>query len=139
MIKWAGWTLTLLGAGHLVLGFALVAPAHAAAWAGGDLWLPGGTITDMPAAAGGFWLTIGSFGVPLLLLGLTVLWLDRRGVTPPMFVAWGIGAWSVVAGLIFEPAPWIVVTLGAVLLGAGVRRAYSATVVNSDSQGGPHV
>ncbi|MQM26135.1 DUF6463 family protein [Glycomyces albidus] len=140
MIKWAGWIFTVLGACHLVLGFALTA-SHAGAWAGGALWTPDFTIAEMPPSMGGYWMTFGSFGLPMVALGLTVLWLERRSITPPAFIAWAVGAWSVLAGLVFEPAPWIVVTAGAVLLWAGVRKAgpYSATVVNSDSQGGPHV
>ncbi|SDL23291.1 hypothetical protein SAMN05216298_3186 [Glycomyces sambucus] len=139
MTKWAGWIFTVLGALHLVLGFALLAPRHAGAWAGGDLWLPEGTLAEMSPASGAFWMTFGSFGAPLLALGLTVLWLERRGIVPPAFLAWIVGAWSVAAGLVFEPAPWIAATIGAVLLGAGTRKGYKATVVNSDSQGGPHV
>ncbi|GAA1681293.1 hypothetical protein GCM10009830_30570 [Glycomyces endophyticus] len=139
MIRWAGWIFTVIGAGHLVLGLALLAPAHASAWVSGELWLPESTLAEMSPAFGGYWMTLGSFGAPLLALGFTVLWLERRDITPPAFIAWTVGAWSIAAGLVFEPAPWIVVTAGAVLLWAGVRRAYSATVVNSDSQGGPQV
>jgi hypothetical protein len=126
MIKWAGWIFTVLGTGHLLLTLALVGPHHAAAWFGGELWMPEGTIAEMPAAAGGFWLSVGSFGLPLLVIGQTVLWMHRRAITPPAFIAWAVGAWSVVAGLIFEPAPWIVATIGAGLLLAGVTRAARA-------------
>lgn len=122
MIKWAGWIFTVLGAGHLLLGFALLAPHHADAWLGGALWLPEGTLAEMGPAAGGFWMTTGSFGLPLLVLGQTVLRLHRRGVAPPAFIGWAIGAWSLAAALLFEPAPWIVVTAGAALLVAGTRR-----------------
>jgi hypothetical protein len=138
MIKWSGWIFTVLGACHLVLGFALTA-SHAETWLRGGLWTPDFTIAEMPPSMGGYWMTLGSFGLPLLVVGLTVLWLERRGITPPAFIAWTVGAWSILAGLVFEPAPWIVVTVGAALLGAGIARRYRATVVNSDSQGGPHV
>jgi hypothetical protein len=126
MIKWAGWIFTVLATVHLLLAFALVGPHHADAWLGGELWMPEGTIVEMPAAAGGFWLSVGSFGLPLLVIGQTVLWMHRRAITPPAFIGWAVGAWSVVGGLIFEPAPWIVVTVGAGLLLQGVRRAARA-------------
>jgi hypothetical protein len=123
MIKSAGWIFTLLGAGHLLLALALTAGTHTTAWLGGELWTPDGTIAAMSPAMGGFWMTLGSFGIPLLLIGQTVLWLHRNGITPPAFIAWTLGGWSVAAGLIFEPAPWIAVTVGAALLLAGARRA----------------
>lgn len=126
MIKWAGWIFTVLATAHLLLAFAFVGPHHADAWLGGELWMPEGTIAEMPAAVGGFWLSVGSFGLPLLVVGQTVLWMHRRGITPPAFIGWAVGAWSVVGGLIFEPAPWIVVTIGAGLLLAGVKRAARA-------------
>ena len=34
------------------------------------------------------WLSLDSFGVPLIVVGLVVLWLDRNGITPPPFIAW---------------------------------------------------
>jgi hypothetical protein len=122
MIRWAGGIFTVLGAAHLVLGLALLAPHHARAWATGELWLPEGALAEMSPAAGGFWMTVGSFGAPLLALGLTVLWLHRRGIAPPAFIGWIVLAWSVTAALVFEPAPWIAAVVGAVLLLAGTRR-----------------
>lgn len=123
MIKWAGWIFTVLGAAHLVLGLALLAPHHAKAWATGELWTVEGSLAEMSAADGGFWMTIGSFGAPLLALGLTVLWLHRKGIAPPAFIGWIVLIWSVAAALVFEPAPWIVGVIGAVLLLVGTRRA----------------
>ncbi|MCD0442041.1 hypothetical protein LO763_00165 [Glycomyces sp. A-F 0318] len=122
MIKWAGWIFTVLGAAHLLLGLALLAPHHAGAWLGGALWAPAGTLAEMDPVMGGFWMTTGSFGLPLLVVGQTVLWTRRRGLVPPAFIGWTIGAWSLAAGLVFEPAPWIAATAGAVLLVAGTRR-----------------
>ncbi|THV26770.1 DUF6463 family protein [Glycomyces paridis] len=123
MIAWAGRIFTVLGAAHLLLGLALLAPSHARTWFTGGLWMPEGTLAQMGPASGAFWMTFGSFGAPLLVLGLTVLWLRRKGITPPAFIGWTVGAWSVAAGLVFEPAPWIAVTVAAGLLVAGTRRA----------------
>jgi hypothetical protein len=126
MIKWAGWIFTFLGTGHTVLGIALFAAPHAAAWLGGGLWGPGEPLDEMSPTMGAFWLTVGSFGVPLLVMGLTILWIHRSGLVPPAFIGWVLGVWSLVAALIMEPAPWILGPIAAVLYLVGVRRAEDA-------------
>ncbi|MGY5223178.1 hypothetical protein [Nocardia asiatica] len=77
----------------------------------------------MSPAMASFWLTTGSFGVPLVLVGVLVLWLDRRGIVPPPFVAWTLGIWSALAGVILEPAPWALAWIAVGLLAVGARRA----------------
>lgn len=123
MIIWAGRLIVLLGAGHTLLGYLLTAPRHAGAWFGGRLWNPGEGMADMDPAMGAFWMTTGSFGIPLVLVGLTVLWLDRRDIVPPSFIGWTLGVWSVLGAVIFEPAPWPIGWVAAGLLIAGSRRA----------------
>ncbi|MBA3379765.1 MAG: hypothetical protein H0T93_12860, partial [Chloroflexia bacterium] len=54
-----------------------------------------------------------------IVVGLTVLWLDRRGITPPAFIAWMLGIWTVIVLL----TPWPILLLATVLLLAGIRRA----------------
>ncbi|GAA4386321.1 hypothetical protein GCM10023088_57120 [Actinomadura verrucosospora] len=88
MIRWAGLLLILLGAGHTLGGLLLTAGRHADSWFTGRLWRPEEGITDMSSAMAAFWLTLGSFGVPLAVVGMIVLWLDRRGL------GWGAG-WRV--------------------------------------------
>ncbi|MFC8044012.1 DUF6463 family protein [Nocardia sp. NPDC057353] len=122
MITWAGRLLLLLGAAHLVAGFALTTPRHSGDWFSGALWGAGGDIIDMSPANSAFWLTAGSFGVPLVLIGGLVLWLDRRDIVPPLFLAAGLGIWSAFAAIVFEPAPWPVVWVAVGLLVAGARR-----------------
>lgn len=123
MIKWAGRIFVFLGIGHTVLSLALVAPSHAAAWFSGDLWRPDEGVLEMSPAMAAYWLSIGGFGVPLLTLGLTVLWMDRRGIVPPAFIGWAILAWTVVDTVVLLPSPWILAVAGSVLYLVGVRRA----------------
>lgn len=123
MIKWSGHLLLWLGTVHLVLTLALTAPTHAADWLSGAAWGLNGSLSELPAVEGAFWVTVGSFGAPLVLCGALVLWLDRRGLTPPTFLGWGLLAWSLAGGALFEPAPWIALCIAAGLLTAGVRRA----------------
>lgn len=126
MITWAGRILLLLGAGHLLAGFVLTLPRHGGDWFSGALWGQGGDIMEMSQANSAFWLTGGSFGVPLVLLGGLVVWLDRRDIVPPAFLAVGLAVWSVFAAIVFEPAPWPVVWIAAGLLVAGARRGREA-------------
>jgi hypothetical protein len=123
MIRTSGWIFVVLGIAHTLLSLALVAPAHATAWFSGDLWRPAEGITAMGAATGGYWFSIGGFGIPLLAFGFTVLWTHRRGIVPPAFPGWMILAWGLVNTVILLPSPWIVGVVGAVLYLAGVRRA----------------
>jgi hypothetical protein len=127
MIKWAGRIFVFIGLGHTILSLALVAPSHVATWFGGGLWRPDEGVISMSPAMAAYWLSVGGFGVPLLTLGFTVLWMDRRGIVPPAFVGWAILAWTVVTTVILLPSPWIVVVAGSVLYLVGVRRATRET------------
>ncbi|MGX7827910.1 DUF6463 family protein [Actinokineospora sp. 24-640] len=122
MIKWAGWLIALYGAAH-TLGSLTVegAARHAGAWFSGELWAD--DFADMSAANSAYWLSLGSFGVPLILIGAIVLWLDRRGITPPPFIAWTLGIATIVDAVILLPTPWPILLLANVLLLAGARRA----------------
>ncbi|SNY78565.1 hypothetical protein SAMN04244553_1327 [Nocardia amikacinitolerans] len=95
MIKWAGWLIVLFpGIGHTVGALVETAPDHAGAWFDGEGWKADATAMNYAEAA--LWYTVFSFGVPFLVIGLLVLWLDRRGITPPAFVAWIVAGWTLV-------------------------------------------
>ncbi|OYP19293.1 hypothetical protein CFC35_36405 [Streptomyces sp. FBKL.4005] len=122
MIKWAGWIITLCGTSH-TLGALTVEKAahHAGTWFSGGLWHE--DLADMSPAGSAYWLSLDSFGIPLVLIGLTVLWLDRRGITPPAFIAWTLGVWTVVDAVILPFTPWPLFVLACALLLTGIRRA----------------
>ncbi|MGH8793246.1 MAG: DUF6463 family protein [Stackebrandtia sp.] len=122
MIKWAGWLIALFGAAHTLLALTVLEAArHAGAWFSGALW--GEDLAAMSPANSAYWLSIGSFAVPLTVVGLTVLWLDRRGITPPPFIAWTLGIWTVVDVVVLGPTPSPILLLACVLLLVGARRA----------------
>ena len=126
MIRWAGRLIVAIGVGHMLTGLALTAPHHVDAWFSGALW--DDDLAHMSAANGAYWLTFGSFGVPQTVIGLMVLWLDRRGIVPPSFIAWTLAANAVICGMIFDPfSPWPVDVLSAALLLAGARAARRGT------------
>jgi Family of unknown function (DUF6463) len=125
MIKWAGWLMVLYGAAH-TLGALTVerAARHAGAWFTAELW--GDDLANMSPANSAYWLSVGSFGVPLIVVGVTVLWLDRRRITPPPFIAWTLGLWTVVDAVALGPTPWPILMLANILLLAGAHRANRA-------------
>ena len=121
MVRWAGYLTVAIGAGHLVLATALTAPEHADAWFSREIW--GEDLTSMSPAHGAYWLTFGSFGIPQVVIGRQVLWLERRVLVPPTFIAWGLAATGVLCGVIFGPAPWPIDLVAAGLLLAAARQA----------------
>ena len=122
MIKWAGWLIVLFGAAHTLGALTVLGAArHAGTWFSGGLWRD--DLADMSPANSALWLSLDSFGVPLIVVGLVVLWLDRRGITPPPFIAWVLGAWTVLDAVILALTPWPIMLVAVGLLLAGARRA----------------
>ncbi|MGW4475461.1 DUF6463 family protein [Nonomuraea sp. NPDC004354] len=122
MIKWAGWLIALFGAAHTLSALTLEGAArHAGAWFSGELW--GEDFAAMGPANSAYWLSLASFGVPLIVVGLIVLWLDRRGIVPPPFIAWTLGIWTVAGAVVLAFTPWPILLLANVLLLVGARRA----------------
>jgi hypothetical protein len=124
MIKWAGRLIVLYGAAHTLGALtALGAADHAGEWFSGDLW--GDDLANMSPAMSAYWLSVNSFGLPLIVVGLTVLWLDRRGITPPTFIAWTLGTWTVVDAALSGPGigQGVILLVAVILLLVGTRRA----------------
>jgi hypothetical protein len=123
MVKWAGGLIVFFGIAH-TLGALTVegAARHAGAWFSRELW--GQDLVTMSPAMSAYWLSVNSFGPPLILIGLTVLWLNRRGITPPSFIAWSLGIWAVVDLLLAGPGvgQGLIILVACGLLLAGARR-----------------
>ncbi len=116
--------MVLYGAAHTVGALTVEgAASHAGAWSRRELW--SGELSDMSPAMSAYWLSVNSFGPPVVLLGLTVLWLDRRGVTPPPFIAWSLGGWVVLGAFVSGPGAGqdLILLAACGLLLAGTRRA----------------
>ncbi|MBD0421726.1 hypothetical protein H0H10_21655 [Streptomyces sp. TRM S81-3] len=121
MIKWAGWLISFVGAAHTILALTLEKAArHAGAWFSGELW--GEDLSAMSPANSAYWLSLSSFGIPLLLVGLLVLWLDRRAIVPPTFVAWTLAALTVCDAVILGPTPGLLILVAVVLMLVEARR-----------------
>ena len=125
MVKWAGWLIVLYGAAHTVGALTVEGAArHAGAWFSGELWRE--DLSNMSPANSAYWLSWGSGGVPLIVIGLTVLWLSRRGITPPRFIGWILAIWSLVDAVVLLLTPWPIMLLATILLLVGARRAEPA-------------
>ncbi|MDI6103994.1 hypothetical protein QLQ12_35930 [Actinoplanes sp. NEAU-A12] len=93
------------------------AARHAGAWFSQDLW--GASLAEMSPAMSAYWLSVNSFGPPFIVIGLIVLWLNRRGITPPSFIAWSLGGWTMVDLILSGPGVGqglIILTASALLL-----------------------
>ncbi|KJY30292.1 MULTISPECIES: DUF6463 family protein [unclassified Streptomyces] len=122
MSRWAGRILVVMGVGHLVV-LGVQNAEYLDEWFGGALWgLPRGEFVHPGGANGAFWIVIGSFAVPLLLLGLLVDHLARRGVAVPQSVGWGLAAWCLVGSTILQPTPLLLGLVPALLLIRSTRR-----------------
>ena len=121
--RWAGRLIVLYGAAHTVGALtALGAAHHTRTWFSGQL--SGQDLAPMSPAMSAYWLSLNSFGPPHVLLGLTVLWMDRRGITPPTFIGWALGAWTVIGVVAAGPGIGqdLILLVACGLLVAGARR-----------------
>ncbi len=121
MIKWGGLLIALIGIGHLTLGM-FISRAYFDNWLTLELW---GHWAEDTGAANAFWGNPAGYGWPLFVVGVLVVWMDRNGIVPPMFLAWMVLGWGVFCAVVVEPTPGPVVVVGAVLLLCGIRGATS--------------
>ena len=122
MITWGGRLIVFYGAAHTLGALtALGAARHAGAWFSGELWSE--DLASMSPAMSAYWLSVNSFGPPHVLIGLTVLWLNRRGITPPTFIAWALGTWTAVGTVAAGPGIGqdLILLVACGLLVAGAR------------------
>ncbi|WP_152362150.1 DUF6463 family protein [Microlunatus speluncae] len=124
MIIWAGVLITLCGIGHTAGSLVMTVPRYGAAWLGLELWQPANAdLVLMTPLTASFWFSSYSFGPLLLLVGLIVLWLGLRGITPPAFIAWALVGWTVVTTVLAGLSPLLLLPVAAVLLLVGAHRA----------------
>jgi hypothetical protein len=107
MIRWSGIALVAVGILHVIV-LGKDALPHVPDWLRLQLWTDEhwrpfeAQRLDILTSNAAFWATVGSFAVPMILLGALVIWLDRRGLPVPAFVGWALLAWFIVASLIIE-------------------------------------
>ncbi|MVU77631.1 hypothetical protein GPX89_10310 [Nocardia sp. ET3-3] len=124
MVKIAGWLMVFFGVAHTTAALTFdKAARHAGTWFSGGLWHEAThNFTPMSQAGAAFWFSIEIFGPPMLVIGLIILWMDRRGITPPTFIAWILGVLALLDAIILLPTPWPLMVLAVVLLLLAARR-----------------
>ncbi|RCS22104.1 hypothetical protein DUT91_20245 [Phyllobacterium salinisoli] len=84
---------------------------------------------ELLASNAAFWSTIGSFALPLIMLGAVVIWLDKRKLPVPAFLGWSLLGWIVVASLIIEVSGFPLGIPIAICLILGARQQKGLTSI----------
>ncbi|MFI9507780.1 hypothetical protein [Nocardia sp. NPDC052566] len=135
-VVWAGGLIAFLGAGHSV-GALILTRDFFDNWAAGDLWDPAMDLHAPQPILGAFFVSVASFGVPLLLVGLAISWIGRRGLVPPRYFAWGIAAWITVCDVIGGPSPLLLAWISIVTLLVAARRTRLRSARKADLAAAP--
>lgn len=106
---WAGWSLVAIAILHTA---AFVAHPFWSEWLSGNLWSGGGSDGSYTV----FWALPGGFVATMVLLGLLVARLGRRGETLPAYVGWGLGGWVLMCVLLIGPSGFVTGLVPAGLL-----------------------
>lgn len=133
MLKTFAWAIIGLSILHvIVLGYD--ASTYAVPMMEGELWTweHWGPVADqrqdLVLTGFAFWSTIGSFAVPLGILGALVLWMIRHDIRVPGFVGYALLAWSVLSAVLMPPSGFPVAVLVAAGLCLGLTRHQGRSV-----------
>lgn len=140
LTKAAGWILTVFGAAHVV-----IAPLERR-----DVWsqvvdegwwntftLDESTTLAQYERSETLWVTLGSWGVPVLVLGCYVVWATRQRQRVPGWIGWIVLAWGLIFATALPASPaWLLVVSGA-LIALGDRRKSRATRLRSGHESWP--
>lgn len=127
MIRWSGIALMVIGILHMVM-LGIDAAAEIPGWLRLELWTvehwqPLRTQRlEVLASNAAFWSTVGSFALPLIMIGALVVWLGGKHLPLPSFLGWSLLAWIVVASLIIEVSGFPLGIPVAICLIIGARR-----------------
>jgi Family of unknown function (DUF6463) len=129
LTKAGGWIALVFGAVHVI-----VAPLESRSrdlWSQvvGDGWWNTFTL-DEPTTlaefdrAERFWVTLGSWGVPLLVLGAYIVWSTYQGHRVPAWIGWIIIAWGLIFATALPASPgWLLPIIGGLIVLGDRRRA----------------
>ncbi|MDP3894760.1 DUF6463 family protein [Nocardioides sp.] len=75
-----------------------------------------------------FWLTLGSFGAPVLALGCFILWSERHHQRVPGWLGWLLLSWGVPFVIVLPASPgWVIPLVGALVVLGDRRPRRTAT------------
>ena len=124
LTRWAGWSMVGIAALHVVF-WSAVTWADWGAWGAGDLWGAEPATAVEYRLHHGYWALVGSFAVPLLLLGLVTVSVTRLGFPLPRYVGWIVLAWVLLASALMEPNGFPLGLIPSILLIVAGRKASS--------------
>lgn len=135
LTKWAGRSLIAICLVHmLILG--IDAMPWLPEWSRLQLWSmehwePAAQFEPaLLLSSHAFWSTLGSFALPMIVVGAWLSSSAAEGSRVPAFVGWGLGAWVLLCSLVIEPSGFPLGMIPACLLiAADRRRQASATAV----------
>ncbi|NNH70211.1 hypothetical protein HLB23_10110 [Nocardia uniformis] len=116
----AGWIAVVFGVVHTVL-----APLQAGdTWsqAVSDGWWNTFTLEKAITPAQlerseSFWISLGSFGVPVLILGCYVVWSTRQRHRVPAWIGWIVLAWALIMATAVPVSPaWVLIVCGGLIV-----------------------
>jgi Family of unknown function (DUF6463) len=132
LTKAGGWVAIAFGAAHVV-----VAPLESRSrevWsqAASEGWWNTFTLDESTTLAQferseTFWVTLGSFGVPVLVLGSYVVWSTYQRHRVPAWVGWILLAWGLVTVSALPDSPAWALALSGALIALGDRPRNRAT------------
>lgn len=115
-----GWLAVAFGAIHTVVaplghGSVLSDAAEEGWW--NTFTLDDSTTLAEALRSEAFWMTFGSFGVPMFALGLFIVWSARQGHRVPAWLGWILVVWSVILTTALPVSPgWVVIVIGVLLI-----------------------
>jgi hypothetical protein len=84
-----------------------------------------------------FWVTLGSWGVPLLVLGSYIVWSTHQGHRVPAWIGWIILAWGLIFATALPASPgWLLPVIGGLIV-LGDRRSPQATPLRRGHESWP--
>lgn len=121
LLRWASGIMVVIGGGHLSMLLFLKWEVMAG-WAERGLWatVPLLSPGDLANKAT-FWGGLGSFSIPLILLGCLIWALAGRGVAVPAGVGWGVAVWCLVSGVLLVPSPFFAGVISGLLIVRATR------------------
>jgi hypothetical protein len=121
-----GWIALVFGAAHVII--APLERRDVLSDAADEGWWNSFTLEESTSLAefersDTFWVTLGSWGVPVLIIGCYVVWAARQGQRVPGWIGWILLAWSVpfVTALPASPG-WLFAVSGALIVLGDRRR-----------------
>lgn len=124
---WAGRTMVAIGVLHSLV---YLPNPYWGDWVSGSAWR-GGELSDEAHIV--FWALPGGFVPVLILFGLLVSRLGKRGEVLPAYVGWALGAWFVVGLWFLGPSGFISGLIPAgLLIAESFRHRRQTSAVRTD-------